>query len=418
MFYLAFAALLTKSFAISVRQGVGERLQAAAAADKQTFTATLAQVAQRCAQVNMSKDIALLPGHSSWLGQGGWWADGFSQDSPKVASWSLNFAGPSWSMVSIADKASKRAVQVMELTEQEMKDKFKWTTGPPPSWLVERERRLQTAMATQIFEVNTTIVNPLENDPRTVKYQPSVHMLEDTTPPSFLALADCEGQLMFVVNLHEIAGSLVAEKTVGSIVIFDTAGNIVAYSLRDPLLNQYKILEPVSNVLLATAESPALGLNFTKQDDPKDAYKGNVQPFGLHIEDNGYVNSSRLLDEDLRWVLVAAVQARALRDAHFGWKPWLPSALIWVFWSGVTLLIVIALATLIIVLVRRYTRNNKAARGAPTPWTFVANPVGQVARANPVGPSIQAAPTPTESRNFWLRMEAPAVGLQAGLRPA
>lgn len=188
----------------------------------------------------------------------------------------------------------------------------------------QQEELVQKKMAAQRQEVNMTVIQDVDGNQSIVALVPIVHGLEKTQPRSFVALKNREGELLFMISLREIPGSLQAGRTLGEISIYDASGNLVAHSLRDIMIDKYEFIDPDSGYLLATGESPALGLNIAIKDLPVDWSKADVRPFGLRFELGGYAQSSKLLEANFRWVIAVALQARALRDAHQAMVPWQP----------------------------------------------------------------------------------------------
>jgi len=145
---------------------------------------------------------------------------------------------------------------------------------------------------------------------------------------SYVALSDCEDQLLFVTRLAAPRQSGLP----GGIDIFDLDGGLAAHGIvDDPVVARYQFVD-ANGFLLATSEAPGLQQNIPMKDLPLDGRKGNVLPYALRFEQGGYVNASRLLEVDYRWALAAALQARALADAHAGWAPRAASAVEVLYW--------------------------------------------------------------------------------------
>lgn len=145
-----------------------------------------------------------------------------------------------------------------------------------------------------------------------------------STPSEAFVFTDCENNLMFVANLQR--------EPPGVIQIYDRFGNLEAHSLSDPVVARHQFVDG-NGYLIAAAESPGLFLNVSRPEPPANGSRADVLPYALKFSKGGYDNASRLMDDDYRWVLAAAVQIRAVSDAYGYWHPRTWPILLATFWS-------------------------------------------------------------------------------------
>lgn len=285
---------------------------------------------KQCASMSLQDDVALEVFASHWWGQTGAWSPSFDQNAGAIADWSLSYGNMSWK-IGIRNRSTVQLVSFAEVvTDDVLKSRFGWVPMPLPVNLTIKmdfqEHHAALVMSSHLQELNTSI-SLVHGDPSVVML--NVSNLPQANPRSNVVLTDCEGTLLYVVSLWESPGFLKQPTTIGIIEIYNEPGRLIAYSVREPDYHKYLFVEPERGYLLATAESPAIGLNITFQDVPTDPYKGDVRTYGMHFERGGYVGASPLMNEDLRWVIAAAVQARALRDAHQLLALWQPTFIYW-----------------------------------------------------------------------------------------
>jgi len=146
---------------------------------------------------------------------------------------------------------------------------------------------------------------------------------------NYIAIIDCDGRLLFVVQqVPYIEGSLAPGHP---LEIYGTDGRVLARTIMDQLIERIQFVD-TNGYLLATAESPGINASITRANMSRAVGEGHPLPYGLHFELGGYENSSRLLETDYRWVISAAVQVRAIY-ASAPAQPKFPvwaSALVWI----------------------------------------------------------------------------------------
>lgn len=209
-------------------------------------------------------------------------------------------------------------------TEQELMSQYGWQAGPPPS-TYKGLTALQESLVAQYLqgkEANVEAVGGIGNDARVAELMPISMSMPSQPPRATYALLDCTGHLLYVVDLRDIAGG---SQSIALINVYDSQGTLVAYALRDLQLAKFAFVDPSNGYLLAAAQSPGLGVDVPMQDLIRDPRIGNIYPYDMYFPLGGYAGSSNLLNEQLRWVIAAAMQVQALRDAHGAWVPWLPA---------------------------------------------------------------------------------------------
>lgn len=281
---------------------------------------TVGQDRQRCSLVKLPSNVLLKPLQASWSGQSGIWES--SGNNIRLGNWGQNYFSQGWETIYIRNQDDKLSLKAEARTLNDLKQMYGWRPGAPVSTYVNistLEHRAQIG-AYHGFQV----VASSPSDVEVVAIKPP--HLEDLT--KIMAFSDCEGQLLFVARFEDRS----VRDRPSAINIFDRAGTLLAHTLiDDPTVMRYQFVDP-NGYLIATAEAPGLHHNVPIKSVPVDPSKGSIMPFEIQFEMGGYPNASRLLDVDYHWVIVAAVQARAVADAHFNWTPSLSTAVTAIYW--------------------------------------------------------------------------------------
>lgn len=152
------------------------------------------------------------------------------------------------------------------------------------------------------------------------------------------ALIDCDGRLMYVVQLSSIIENSLAPGH--PIQIYGPNGKLLAASLSDRTVERISFVD-LNGALLATAESPGLYSNFSRSS-VITASNGIPLSYQIDFESGGYFNASRFLEEEYRWVIASAVQVRAVWLSGYTASDSTFSALMAVeIWIGIILVICI-----------------------------------------------------------------------------
>jgi len=283
--------------------------------------------------VKLTDDLLLQPEYVTLWGQNGKWISKPIRVS--LGSWRQNFFAQMWTKVNFWDADGRVAVRAQDMSEDELQDSFGWKAGAP-AW--------------SYSNISNTIASWEETMYRTRLWAQSRrnHAKTDQMPvPSpfwqHVALTDCSGDLLFVVRLN-VSTPLFP----GGVTVYDRSGTLVATSLTNSLLPYHQFID-TQGYVLGTAQAPELNSTIPFESLPKDAYRGGMLTYHLKFAEGNYVNASRLLDQDFRWVLAAAVQLRALQDARSVWSPWLPQALPVLYWIFAGLLAFMAAGTCLFV---------------------------------------------------------------------
>lgn len=151
------------------------------------------------------------------------------------------------------------------------------------------------------------------------------------------ALIDCDGRLMYVVQLSPIIdGSLAPGHP---IQIYGKDGTLLAASLSDQTVERISFVD-LNGALLATAESPGLYSNFSRAS-VITASNGVPLSYQINFEPGSYLNASRFLEEEYRWVIASAVQVRAVYNAGYTAPSTFSTSLAIAIWIGIFLAICI-----------------------------------------------------------------------------
>lgn len=276
---------------------------------------TAAQDSGRCPLVKLPSKLGMKAEESSWVSQGGTW-----QSSSDVihSSFRLWFLSTSWDTAYIRNLDMQPAFRADVSSDEELEYSYGWKRQKTPldyPAVNKLEKDWWAAISKGIQKGRYT---PLKAPGE--KYGVSV---DDPKLWHTVALLDCEGHLLFVVKLQQQEIRTIP----GGIDVYDRQGGLVAHAMVDFQIARYQFVDTNGN-LIATAEAPGVGLNIVMENLQSDASKGNILPHEIQFEKGGYVGASRLADVDYRWVVAAAVQARALDDAHRNWAPWAPGLLV------------------------------------------------------------------------------------------
>jgi hypothetical protein len=173
----------------------------------------------------------------------------------------------------------------------------------------------------------------------------------DKESKTFL-IADCDDEIMFVLRLQLGLPD--------SMEVYDRLGGLAVRSLTKLNVAHHQFVGPGGS-LLATAESPGLSMNVTRPPPPDEGERGVIQPYAVRFEDGGYPNASRILDQDYRWVLLLALQARAVVNAQAGWAPIWPTvrtSVWWIAWWTFSVVLLLACVFLLRLVYPEMTPRN------------------------------------------------------------
>eukprot|EP00933_Yihiella_yeosuensis_P083582 TRINITY_DN9781_c0_g1_i1.p1 TRINITY_DN9781_c0_g1~~TRINITY_DN9781_c0_g1_i1.p1 ORF type:complete len:445 (+),score=78.95 TRINITY_DN9781_c0_g1_i1:106-1440(+) len=287
------------------------------------FETTAAQDGQRCALLNVERNMYITPYGSTPLSQWGGWQLNDGRRSLKTATFSLDFLASSWQTAVISTDGGKPALIIQPTSEKQLKEKFGWDKkGDYTSFpFFEKYKQVGTsrkyATYYNLLNYTATVAPQPEGDPQYSVLAPDPVEAEAFPVPSFAfwALTDCEGELIAVMRAEETNGT-----APGRTQIFDKSGVLAAEVLPDPVVAKYQFIDH-NDHLIATAESVKLNLSEPYAKVPRFSALGNIVPYTLHFEIGAYKGSSPLMDEYYRWIVASAVQVRMLMDAHAGWTP-------------------------------------------------------------------------------------------------
>jgi hypothetical protein len=268
------------------------------------YESTAAMDLRQCPTVMLPSFVALRPTVGVSSGLSGVWTD----RGMAMASFGENFFFPqSWDYVYIRDIDHRLALRAEIKNDQQIDYLYGWRSQNGPMDYPNISRLEEIWAAASWHALNEEVTAP--------------------RPPTSITLADCRGRLIFVVRLHWTRNVTLHP---GSIDIYDRFGNLTAHALVDRNIARYQFVDPLGR-LLAVAESPGLYQNISLADMPRDPDKGYVLPFELRFE-GGYANSSRLIDPEWRWIIAAAMQLRAIQDAHSQRTPRMPAVMVAIYW--------------------------------------------------------------------------------------
>jgi len=228
-------------------------------AGKPTFTSTAGQDEGRCPLLKLPPQLNLVASDSGWLTQTGRWS---GAADVTFATWRQNFLSRNWRTMYVQSTMDGHtSFQATVSNDEELKFLYDWE-APNGG--------------------NVSVID--------------------------VPLLDCDNRLIFVVRIEE--------RWDAPISILSSDGRLLAITYADPNTEMLQFADPETNYRIATAEAPGLGANLSKDLLVRDPLKGNILPYGIQFADSGYQNSSRFLEEEYRWVIVAAVQVKALADSE------------------------------------------------------------------------------------------------------
>lgn len=249
------------------------------------YASTDGQDQQTCPILKLPGLLHLEAKSSSWFRRSG------SMDNPNkvsMASWTQNLVAQKWKTLYLRDVDGKLALKAVPMDKDVLSRNYDW--------------------APKNSSGDVELFNSYATDLR----QQAGWVAESDTSKTWVALMDCTGALLFVFCLQ--AGEP------GHTDIFDRFGYLLAHSLNDASIARMQFVD-INGHLLATAESPGLWQNIPRSDLPKDDAYGGILFYELGYEAGGYVNASRLMDVDYRWVIASAMQVNAIYEAEDGWTP-------------------------------------------------------------------------------------------------
>ncbi|CAK0887504.1 unnamed protein product [Prorocentrum cordatum] len=274
---------------------------------------TAAQDRGACPLVKLPAKLHMMATESTWAGQGGTWQ---SNTGVVHSSFRLSFISTTWDTAYNRNLDEQAAFRGEVTSDEELEYSYEWKLrkGPMDYPAIAK---LENDWWSAVYKgAHSVLKSPEEKYGKAGDDQASTWR---TT-----ALVDCEGHLLYVVKLLQQE----AEKLLpGGIDVYDRGGTLVAHAMVDYSIARYQFVD-VNGNLIATAEAPGVGLAIPLKDLEPDPYKGLILPYGVEFQKGGYTDASRLLDTDYRWVIAAAVQARALDDAHRSFQPWAPWLLV------------------------------------------------------------------------------------------
>lgn len=235
--------------------------------DLPIFSTTSAQDAGRCEIIKLPYEMNLMPKWGTSWAVHGFWMSPYS--GVRLANWTQHFWHFNWHTLFLSGLNGKVAVKILATSEHALLSAYDWK-------------------AEQKGYTNSTAV-------------------------AYTMFMDCEDKLAFVMIEQDSA--------MEPILIYSNGGTLIATSYMWEKVENVQFVDAVTGYLLATAEAPALNQNWTRSWLPQDETLGNVTPYQLKIEVGGYVNASRLVDEEYRWVLATAIQLRALHLAQVDFYP-------------------------------------------------------------------------------------------------
>mmetsp|Transcript_22921 Transcript_22921/g.41615 ORF Transcript_22921/g.41615 Transcript_22921/m.41615 type:complete len:465 (-) Transcript_22921:42-1436(-) len=319
---------------------------------------TPAQDTQRCPLLKIPDNISLAARSKTWYRLNG---DIDTKDGMTIATWSQNLLTYDWRKVDIYNSADgSRSVRARILTDQEMVLAFGWKAPKP------------AANATKV---------PLlpANYP-------------DLKSTSNIALLDCDGRLTYVVTQDV--------KFPYKLTVYNAEKKLLASTIVDTTIMRYQFVDPESGYLIATAEAPDIGFLISRRKLPQDAALGYVPPFGIKFEKGGYTNSSRLMEIDYRWVILAAVEVSAINLAEQIWYPKTAQTVLDLLWGVFFFLIAVGICYMLYYIyatvfppVAVVAERNLVYKGRAKDVTEVsANPFLAVPSVSSLRPKLTSAP--------------------------
>lgn len=289
---------------------------------------TDSQDSMRCPMLQLPQDVTIIPTQTSVTSmQKGVW---LSPNHIEFASWGHKWT--QWESVYINNFDGFQAVRTGLDTVENVKRGYNWEpqSGAPNH---------PTALRPMDVVVRVTSKHSLDVDGQELE-----------GPPRRVApLVDCDDLLLYVIELVPPE----TRRSPGGINIYDKHGLLVAYSITSDMIARYQFVD-MNGYLLATAESPGLFQNVSYLELPRDPAKGNVLSYGIHFESGHYADASRLLSPNYRWIITAAVQMRAIHDAHGPWS-YLQFSHHTTHWAAITIYWILAGLGLLVTLFAFYS---------------------------------------------------------------
>jgi len=221
------------------------------------FDSTPSQDEHRCSVLKLPEDLQLVAEHQSWRRMTGAW---FAHNNVKLGTWMQSHLSSSYDTVYIHNEVDRGlSAEVSLKTDDEMRFLYGWV---------------------------------LESQP---------------VPGLNIPLVDCDKKLMFVVRQRATE--------LREMDVYAADGVLLATTLVDWNIERVQFVG-TNGYLIATAESPAVFANISRDALSRDPTKGDVLPYGIHFEVGGYDGASGLLDAEFHWVIASAVQMRALLYAE------------------------------------------------------------------------------------------------------
>eukprot|EP00927_Polykrikos_kofoidii_P061672 TRINITY_DN56505_c0_g1_i1.p1 TRINITY_DN56505_c0_g1~~TRINITY_DN56505_c0_g1_i1.p1 ORF type:complete len:462 (+),score=36.46 TRINITY_DN56505_c0_g1_i1:130-1386(+) len=242
------------------------------------ITSTIRQDSQRCAVVDLPLDIISKPSQFASTMQTGHWR---SVADVQYGVWKQDYMSSSWQTVYVGDNIGKLGAKVEPITPGDLLTRYDWKETPQNS---------------PSLAVHTQLERAVNDEP--------IHTYQT------YAIIDCEGTLMFVLNLRFVYPKMIS--------VYDKAGRLVAHTAGQWSDDKREFIDP-NGYLLATARplTPTV-----RQPRPfSSTERSPIDPYRMTFEQGGFKNASFLLDEDYRWVLVTAMEVYALVDSYNSWEP-------------------------------------------------------------------------------------------------
>jgi len=206
-----------------------------------------------------------------------------------MASWHLNrFSDRIWQTLFIQNADQRLSIKVNKRTSDELNSLFAWQVGQPPSSYpaIDDVIKRQKAASGSVTAWKTL-------------------------PVTYFSIEDCQGALLFVARLQAYSSTRPTE-----IEIYDSGGNLAAYAITDLSVARYQFID-TNGYLLGVAESPALNAKIPWVNVIRSLGAGKQAiPYEFLFQKGGYAGASRLLDNDYRYPMAAAVQAMAIQNSY------------------------------------------------------------------------------------------------------
>lgn len=288
---------------------------------------TVAQDSLRCPLLKLPANLSLSVARTSWATRHGVWRTDMGAE---LARWRQDFLAADSQGIRIEALGSRGITARLEIrTDEELANVYGW--GTPSGWA--------TGIGAQ-------------------------------GPPTGgvnMALMDCDGHLLFVFRER-------AEDR-HPFDIYGRDNRLLASSVVDYDRPRVRFVDG-NRYLIATAEAPGVGANYTTALMQRVPSEDGIYSWGMRFEAGPYANSSQFLEEDYRWVLAVAVQARAVREAMRA-NPglyngeWMHTALIYVI-----MISMIVVVTVLLFLAKGLIYPNPArAEAVPVSGKFIQAPL-------------------------------------------